>query len=128
MTQAGAVKPDVDLLLARAQVWIAIYFITGIFGIVFALMFLHTTMSPIVVTILTSTLTALVTILTLQSNFFYARSRPAALPDPTTTTTTTTTTTAPTAPADGASLVPPLTTETSVKTQVPADSPQGKPA
>lgn len=87
---------DVDLLLARAQVFFAAVMLIGIFAMVFVLIFFHGDMTTTAVTIITSVITALVTILTLQMNFFYARQRPAALPDPTTTSTTTTTTTTPT--------------------------------
>jgi hypothetical protein len=98
---------DVDLLLARAQVAFAGIMLSGIFVMVFVLIFFHGDMTTTAVTIITSVITALVTILTLQMNFFYARQRPAALPDPTTTSTTTTTTTtpAPTIVPEGSKLV-----------------------
>jgi hypothetical protein len=89
---------DTDLLLARAQVIIAILFAVGFFGVLFALMFFAKAMSDTVVTILTGLVSVLGTLLALIMNFFFARQRPQAdsIPDPTTTTKTTTTTTTPT--------------------------------
>lgn len=80
----------------------------GIFGLLFVLIFFHGNMTTTAVTIITSVIAALITILTLQMNFFYARQRPHALPDPSTTTTSTTTTTtpAPLVVPEGSTLVP----------------------
>lgn len=75
-------QTDVDLLLARAQVGFAAVMIVGIFALVFVLIFFHGGMTTTAVTIITSVIAALVTVLTLQMNFFYARQRPSALPDP----------------------------------------------
>ena len=82
---------DVDLLLAKAQVGFAALMLVGVFALIFVLIFFHGDMSTTAVTIITSVITALVTILTLMMNFFYARSRPAALPEPPASTTATTT-------------------------------------
>jgi uncharacterized membrane-anchored protein len=82
-------QTDIDLLLAKAQVFFASTMLLGIFALVFVLIFFHGDMTATAVTIITSVITALVTILTLQMNFFYARQRPAALPDPTPITLTT---------------------------------------
>ena len=87
---------DVDQLLARAQVGLAVLFSIGFFGVLFALMFYHKEMSTTEVTILTGLVSVLGTLLALMMNFFFARTRPAALPDPTVTSSTTTTTTTPT--------------------------------
>lgn len=87
---------DVDLLLARAQVGLAVMFALGFFGVLFFLMCYHKEMSSTEVTILTGLVSVLGTLLALQQNFFFARTRPAALPDPTVTTTSTQTTTTPT--------------------------------
>jgi len=89
-------QQDTDRMLAWAQILFAFMMLFGIFSLVFVLIFFNTNMTATAVTIMTSVITALVTILTLQMNFFYARQRPAALPDPTTTSTTSTTTTTPT--------------------------------
>ncbi|HUD11448.1 MAG TPA: hypothetical protein VMS08_03485 [Candidatus Saccharimonadia bacterium] len=100
-------QTDVDWLLAWAQIIFAAIMLLGIFGLVFVLIFFNTNMTPTAVTIMTSVITALVTILTLMMNFFYARSRPLALPDPSTTTTTThiETTPTPTIVPAGSSIV-----------------------
>lgn len=97
---------DVDRILARAQVGLAILFSVGFFGLLFSLIFFHRDMSPTELTILTGLVSVLGTLLALMMNFFFARTRPAALPDPTTTSTTTTTTTgpSPTVVPDGSSL------------------------
>ncbi len=88
-------QTDVDKLLAWAQIVFAGMLLTSIVALVFVLVLFKTQLSETGTTILTSVIAALITILTLQMNFFYARSRPAALPDPSTTTSTTTTTTTP---------------------------------
>lgn len=106
-----AKQADVDLLLARAQVWVIVMFSVGFFGVLFFLMVYHGTMTSTEVTILTGLLSSLATIIALQQNFMFARTRPAALPDPTTTSTTTTTTTmpSPTVIAPGTTVItPPL--------------------
>lgn len=76
---------DMDLLLARAQVFLAVLFAAGFLALLAALMFLRSEMSPTVLTTVTTMLTVLGTLLTLQMNFFFARQRPHALPDPSTT-------------------------------------------
>jgi uncharacterized membrane-anchored protein len=89
-------QADMDLMLAKAQVFFSAIMLLGIFALVFVLIFFHGQITATALTIITTVITALVTILTLQMNFFYARQRPSALPDPTTTSTTITTTTTPT--------------------------------
>lgn len=81
-----------DKLLACAQVGLALLFAIGFFAVLFFLMLYHKEMSATEITILTGLVSVLGTLLALQQNFFFARTRPAALPDPATTTTTTTTT------------------------------------
>jgi hypothetical protein len=76
-------------------VWICALFSFGFFGVLFFLMMYHKEMTSTEVTILTGLLSSLATIIALQQNFMFARTRPQALPDPTTTTTSTTTTTTP---------------------------------
>lgn len=88
-------QTDVDLMLAKAQIGLAFLFALCIFALVFVLIFFNGSIGATALTIITSVITALVTILTLIANFFFSRSRHAALPDPTTTTTSTTTTTTP---------------------------------
>ena len=95
----------VDELLAWAQVIFAFLMLVGIFALVGMLVFLHANMTPTALTIVTSVVTALVTIFTLMMNFFYARQRPQALPDPSTTTTTTTTTPTPLVVPPGSQVV-----------------------
>lgn len=90
---------DVDKMLARAQVGLAFLFAAGFFGLLFTLLLFHREMTPTELTILTGLVSVLGTVLALILNFFFARTRPAALPDPSGTTTTSTTTTVPTAPA-----------------------------
>src|ERR1039457_4263256 len=80
---------DVDKILARAQVGLAFLFAIGFFGLLFALLLFHRDMSATELTILTGLVSVLGTLLALMMNFFFARTRPAALPDPTTTTTST---------------------------------------
>ena len=118
-------QADVDLMLAKAQILFAGMMLFGIFALVFLLIFFHGDMTTTAVTIITSVITALVTILTLMMNFFYARARPAALPDPSTTSTTTTTTTTP-APMiipEGSTLVPAPTPPTAIVQTAPLDQP-----
>lgn len=90
MTQA-----DSDKWLAGAQIAFAGFLLFSINALVFILVLFKTQLSETGTTILTSVIAALITILTLAMNFFFARTRPAALPDPNNSTTTTTTTTAP---------------------------------
>ena len=73
---------DTDWLLARSQVGFATLLLVAIVSLVFVLVLFKTQLSETGTTILTSVIAALVAILTLQMNFFYARSRPTALPDP----------------------------------------------
>jgi|HubBroStandDraft_4_1064222.scaffolds.fasta_scaffold05608_6 protein-S-isoprenylcysteine O-methyltransferase Ste14 len=99
---------DADRWLAKAQIGLAFFFSVFVFALVFSLIYYRSQMSSVEVTILTSLTSVLATILTLQMNFFFARTRPAALPDPTPPApgTTVTTTTAP--------LTPPPTVTTTV--------------
>jgi hypothetical protein len=87
---------DVDKILARAQVGLAFLFATGFFALLFMLLLYHRELSSTELTILTGLVSVLGTLLALMMNFFFARTRPAALPDPTTTTTSTQSTTTPT--------------------------------
>jgi len=87
---------NVDTMLARAQVGLAFLFAVGFFALLFMLLLFHRDMSATELTILTGLVSVLGTLLALMMNFFFARTRPAALPDPTTTTTSTQTTTTPT--------------------------------
>jgi hypothetical protein len=89
---------NVDLMLARAQIGLAFLFAIGFLVILGVLIFYQANLTPTVTTILTSLLSVFVTILTLQSNYFFARTRPPTLPDPANTVTvaTTTSTTTPT--------------------------------
>ena len=87
---------DVDRILARAQVGLAFLFAFGFFALLFVLLLFHRDLSSTELTILTGLVSVLGTLLALMMNFFFARTRPAALPDPTTTTTTTSSTTTPT--------------------------------
>lgn len=75
---------DVDKLLARAQVWLAVLVACGFLGLLFVLLFHSVELTAAGTTIVTGLLSVLGTILTLQMNFFYARHRSPsqALPDP----------------------------------------------
>jgi hypothetical protein len=72
----GNSQPEMDLFMAKAQVAMAMIFMFGIFGLVFMLILWHDTMTAVAQTIITSIIAALVTVLTLQQNFFFARQRP----------------------------------------------------
>jgi len=87
---------DIDLLLARAQVTLAILFAVGFFAVLAAMLLIHKDMTATELTIFTSLVGVLGTMEALILNFFFSRTRPAALPDPSTTTTQTTITTTPT--------------------------------
>jgi hypothetical protein len=71
-----------DLMLARTQMWMIFIYTICIFGLVFALIFFHSHMDSVEITILTNITSVLLTVLVLQNNFFFARQRPQALPDP----------------------------------------------
>jgi len=75
---------DLDLMLARAQIGGFFVTLISIFALVFSLIFLHQTMDDKAVTIVTSGIGVLLTILTLQSNYLYARQRPHTPIDPAT--------------------------------------------
>jgi hypothetical protein len=73
---------QLDLFMAKAQVTLAFMFTIGIFGLVFTLIFFHGQLDSTVTTIITSVIAALITVLTLQMNFFYARQRPPSADSP----------------------------------------------
>ena len=75
-------KCDVDVLLARAQVGLAVLFSTGFIGVIYLLLIYHSTLSDTQVTIVTGVLGVLGTIVTQQSGYFFARSRPHTPADP----------------------------------------------
>ncbi|HUD10948.1 MAG TPA: hypothetical protein VMS08_00935 [Candidatus Saccharimonadia bacterium] len=105
-----------DWLLAKAQIGLAFYFCTAIFGMVFALIFFRHNIDPAMLNFVTGIITSLTTLLATIVGFFFGRKAAQALPDPSTTTTTTTSTTAPTP----GSTVPPLTSAVTIQTSVPA--------
>ena len=76
-------QTDVDRLLAWAQVLMSFFFAFMIFALLFVLIFKHDSVSGVALTIITSVIASLITVLTLQQNFFFARTRPPAIPDPT---------------------------------------------
>ena len=115
---------EVDRLLARAQVGLATFCALGIFGLVFVLLLHHTDLNSTIVTIITSIISVLATVFTLQQNFFFARIRPPALPDPTTTTSTVTTTTTPIAVAIPAATIPSTVTTTATTPPLVATPPE----
>jgi len=80
---------QIDLLIARAQVWIVVLFSVGAVSVMKLLMIYHKDMTSTEVTILTGLLSSLATIVALQQNFLFARSKNAAIPDPSATTTST---------------------------------------
>jgi hypothetical protein len=67
---------DRDLILARAQVALAFFFGACFMGCLGVLMFNHATMSAQELTIVTGLTSVLGTIVTQQSNYFFARQRP----------------------------------------------------
>lgn len=71
----------VDKMLARAQVGLAFLFAFGFLGILAALIFVPA-IAKETSSLLTNMMTVLGTLLTLQMNYFFARQRPPALPDP----------------------------------------------
>jgi hypothetical protein len=79
---------DINKILARAQVGLAFLFAVGFFALLFLLLLYHKDLGSTELTILTGLVSVLGTLLALMMNFFFARTRPAALPDPTTSTTT----------------------------------------
>lgn len=113
-------QADTDRMLAWAQIVFAFLMLIGIFGLVFVLIFFNTNMTATAVTVMTSVITALVTILTLMMNFFYARQRPSALPDPTiSSSTTTTTTSTPLVVPRGSTIVPTPSPPAAIVTEIP---------
>lgn len=81
-------QTDADLMIARAQIGIALLFGVAFIGVLFTLIFFYSNLNAAANTLLSGLTGALVTIVTQQSAFFFARQRPQALPDPTQTTTT----------------------------------------
>jgi CBS domain containing-hemolysin-like protein len=73
---------DTDTMLAKAQIVLAMIFTVAIFTLLTGLIFLHAEMSPTTLALVSSVLTALVTILTLMMNYFFARQRPHTNQDP----------------------------------------------
>lgn len=82
MAKAADPTRNTDWLLARTQVGTTLLFSLGFFSILFFLMIYHKEMSTIEVTILTGLLSSLATIVALQQNFLFARTRPNAIPAP----------------------------------------------
>lgn len=78
-----------DLMLARAQIALTFVLLSAIITMVAGLIFFHNVMTDKTVSTVTNLLMLLGTLLTLSWNYFYARQRPQALPDPSTTTITT---------------------------------------
>lgn len=106
---------DVEILLAQAQVRMAFLFAFGFIGLLVLLILYHREMTSIEVNVVTSLLSVFGTVLALQQNFLFARSRPQALPDPGTTTVTST------PPTDGSANL------TAAVVQTPAPIPEAKP-
>lgn len=75
-------QTDVDKLLAWAQVIMSFLFAIMIFALLFVLIFKQDSVTGVALTIITSVIASLITVLTLQQNFFFARTRPPAIPDP----------------------------------------------
>lgn len=67
---------QLDLLLARAQVWLATLFSMGFIGVIFTLIFYHQNFTPDGRAMLTGLAGVLGTIVTQQSGYFFARHRP----------------------------------------------------
>ena len=125
-------QTDVDLILARAQVAMAFLFAILLFTILAALLYLLATNAPLnsaILTIIGSVIASLITVLTLQQNFFYARQRPSALPDPNSPpgsgTLTVSTTTTPT--TGDANVLPSTQTSTTATTTTTRPAPPSAP-
>jgi hypothetical protein len=71
-----------DMLLAWAQILLAFLFTAGIFSLVFFLLLSKNPPTGSALTIVGGVISALITVLTLQQNYFFARQRPPTLPDP----------------------------------------------
>lgn len=70
-----------DVVLAHAQIWLTAILLLAIIALLFAMVFFRNQMSDRVFSIVASVFTALVTLLTLSWNYFFARQRPNSLPD-----------------------------------------------
>jgi hypothetical protein len=113
---------DLDTLIGSTQRNITYVYIALFAGALAALLFLPRPLDESTKTLLITLLGILGTLITQQSNFWFARQRTAGVPDPSTTTTSTTTTTTPT-PAivqTTTTGAPPNETTTTIVT--PADS------
>jgi len=71
----------VDVLLARAQVGIALLMAAGFLGVIYVLIFYHGTLDDTSKTLLTGLAGVLGTIVTQQSGYFFARHRPNEAPE-----------------------------------------------
>ena len=86
-------QSSVDALLARAQVGLAFFYGLVFVGMFVAMAVFWNSLSKFDVGLITMFATGAMNQSKDAGSFFFARQRPAALPDPTTTTTNTTTTT-----------------------------------
>jgi len=73
---------DLDLLLAKAQVGLAVLMSLGFLATLFVLILLHNTLAPVENSLLSGLTGVLGTIVTQQSGYFFARQRIAGLTNP----------------------------------------------
>lgn len=72
---------DSDLLLAKAQVGLAVLMAIGFLATLFTLVAVHNTLAPVENSLLSGLTGVLGTIVTQQSGYFFARQRPHAIAD-----------------------------------------------
>lgn len=75
-------KAHPDTVLVYAQIGLTVILLSAIIGIVAALFFLKGRIEPSTQSTATNIILVLTTLLTLSWNYFFARQRPNALPDP----------------------------------------------
>jgi hypothetical protein len=75
------VNNAIEVLLARAQIGLALIFSMGFFALLFVMILYHKDLTSTELTIITSMLSVLATVLTSQMAFFFSRSRPTGIPD-----------------------------------------------
>jgi len=69
---------NLDLLVAKAQIWLASVFSIGFLGCLFVLIFFHQQMTQLGITLVTGLTGVLGTVVTQIVAYFFARHRPAS--------------------------------------------------
>lgn len=80
--KADRKKMHPDTVLVFAQIALTVILLSAIIGIVAALLFLKSSLSPGTQSTATNIIVGLTTLLTLSWNYFFSRQRPNELPDP----------------------------------------------